>query len=89
MGPEAPPRKNLLPMTHFDWISSQAAFDTLASELQHVDAYALDTEFHRERTFLPVLALVQIATHDRFALILSGSIGSNWGSASPFFCLRF
>jgi ribonuclease D len=56
-------------MTHFDWISSQAAFDTLASELQHVDAYALDTEFHRERTFLPVLALVQVATHDRIALV--------------------
>jgi ribonuclease D len=31
--------------------------------------YALDTEFHRERTYFPKLALVQIATDERLALI--------------------
>ena len=33
------------------------------------DAYALDTEFHRERTYYPRLALVQIAWHDQLAVI--------------------
>jgi len=56
-------------MTDFDWIASQPAFDELLTELRDVDAYALDTEFHRERTFLPVLALVQVATRRRIALI--------------------
>jgi ribonuclease D len=32
-------------------------------------AYAVDTEFHRERTYYPRLALVQIAWADRLALI--------------------
>lgn len=56
-------------MTDFEWISNQAAFDALVAELKHVDAYALDTEFHRERTFVPVLALMQVATRDRIALV--------------------
>ena len=56
-------------MTDFDWIATQPAFDELLTELRDVDAYALDTEFHRERTFLPVLALVQVATRRRIALI--------------------
>ena len=47
-------------MTDFEWIADQAGFEAFVSELQGVDAYALDTEFHRERTYLPVLALVQI-----------------------------
>ena len=33
------------------------------------DAYAIDTEFHRERTYYPRLALVQIAWHDQLAVI--------------------
>lgn len=33
------------------------------------DAYALDTEFHRERTYFPRLALVQIAWHDQLVII--------------------
>jgi ribonuclease D len=56
-------------MSDFDWISSPTRFAELVTELQEVEAYALDTEFHRERTFLPVLGLVQIATGDRVALI--------------------
>jgi len=56
-------------MTKFEWICSQTGFDSLVTELRELDAYALDTEFHRERTFLPVLALIQVATHDRIALV--------------------
>ncbi len=33
------------------------------------DAYAIDTEFHRERTYYPRLALVQIAWQDQLAVI--------------------
>ncbi|MGB3051657.1 MAG: HRDC domain-containing protein [Polyangiales bacterium] len=56
-------------MTDFDWITEQAEFDQLVDELCRTDAYALDTEFHRERTYLPHLALVQLATVDRIALV--------------------
>lgn len=56
-------------MNDFEWISEQHRFEELIDELCEVSAYALDTEFHRERTYLPVLALVQIATHDRLALV--------------------
>ena len=56
-------------MNDFDWIASQEGFDELLDELCRADAYALDTEFHRERTFLPVLGLIQIATPARIALV--------------------
>jgi len=53
----------------FDWITNQRDFDELVDELSGVSAYALDTEFHRERTYLPQLAVVQLATRDRIALV--------------------
>jgi len=53
----------------FDWITEQAEFDQLVDEICRTDAYALDTEFHRERTYLPHLALVQLGTLDRIALV--------------------
>jgi ribonuclease D len=56
-------------VTDFDWISDQADFDELVDELSNTSAYALDTEFHRERTYLPQLAVVQLATSDRIALV--------------------
>lgn len=42
-------------------IDQQGAFDRLVEDLLDVDRYALDTEFHRERTYWPSLALLQIA----------------------------
>ena len=42
-------------------IDEQAAFDRLVERLLEADRYALDTEFHRERTYWPSLALLQIA----------------------------
>lgn len=56
-------------MNDFDWIANQAAFEKLLAELCEAEAYALDTEFHRERTFLPVLGLIQIATPTTIALV--------------------
>ena len=56
-------------MPDFDWITDQSDFEQLVDELSHTSGYALDTEFHRERTYLPHLALVQLATRDRIALV--------------------
>jgi ribonuclease D len=42
-------------------ITDRQALDGLLSRLRGVDRYALDTEFHRERTYWPHLALVQVA----------------------------
>jgi ribonuclease D len=56
-------------MTDFDWIASQRELAALLKELGDADAYALDTEFHRERTYLPQLAVLQLATRQRIALV--------------------
>ena len=42
-------------------IDNDGAFRQLIATLLEVDRYALDTEFHRERTYWPDLALVQVA----------------------------
>jgi len=56
-------------MTTFDWIDTERDFEQLVDELCKTHAYALDTEFHRERSYLPVLAVIQIATPERVALV--------------------
>lgn len=43
----------------FEWVDTQAGFADVIRSLLRVDAYALDTEFHRERTYFPHLALMQ------------------------------
>lgn len=45
-------------------IDDPSAFKELVGRLEAVDRYALDTEFHRERTYWPALALMQIAWAD-------------------------
>lgn len=45
-------------------ITDQAEFAEVIETLATVDRYALDTEFHRERTYFPQVALVQIAWYD-------------------------
>ena len=42
-------------------ITDEADFAEVIENLGSVDRYALDTEFHRERTYFPQVALVQIA----------------------------
>ncbi|MDA8081764.1 MAG: HRDC domain-containing protein [Actinomycetota bacterium] len=51
------------------WIDSQIQLNQLLPELCGAGEIALDTEFHRERTYYPKLALVQIAWIDKIALL--------------------
>ena len=51
------------------WIASPDALEELIGELLDEPAYAIDTEFHRERTYYPHLALVQIGWSGGLALI--------------------
>jgi ribonuclease D len=46
------------------WIDTQAEFEAFVDRLAAAPRYALDTEFHRERTYYPKLALLQFATPD-------------------------
>jgi len=50
-------------------ISSRETLDAVVSRLSTEPVYALDTEFHRERTYFPKLALVQVAWRGGLALI--------------------
>jgi ribonuclease D len=45
-------------------ITTSAELETVASRLLQADAVAVDTEFFWERTFYPILGLVQLATRD-------------------------
>ncbi len=45
----------------YRWIDGQADVDEVVELLLDQPRYALDTEFHRERTYYPKLALVQVA----------------------------
>lgn len=51
------------------WIDEAAALDEVISSARSEPRYALDTEFHRERSYYPKLALVQIAWANEIALI--------------------
>ena len=51
------------------WVDDQAAFVRLIDDLRDEPRYALDTEFHGERTYWPRLALVQVAWSNGIALI--------------------
>ena len=45
----------------YRWVDSQVEFEALIDRLVAEPRYALDTEFHRERTYFPKLALMQFA----------------------------
>jgi ribonuclease D len=51
------------------WIDTTADLASLVAELVAQPAYALDTEFHGERTYWPRLALVQLAWPGEVALV--------------------
>ena len=53
----------------FDWISSDQELIEVLAEIQQEERYALDTEFHREKTYFPQLALIQLKWGKQIALV--------------------
>jgi len=53
----------------FRWVDTADALDEVLRELKSVERYAIDTEFHRERTYFPALALIQLAWNDEIAIV--------------------
>jgi ribonuclease D len=51
------------------WVDDSHALDQLVDSIINEPAFAIDTEFHRERTYYPHLALVQLAWRGGVALI--------------------
>jgi ribonuclease D len=50
-------------------VTTSAELDSLCEEISGAQYYALDTEFHTERTYYPKLALIQLGWADRVALV--------------------
>ena len=55
-------------MTHL-WIEDDLALDEVVDEILLQPRYAIDTEFHREKTYYPKLALVQLKWGNKTALV--------------------
>ena len=53
----------------YRWVDSQVEFEALIDRLVTEPRYALDTEFHRERTYFPKLALMQFAVDSETTLV--------------------
>lgn len=53
----------------YDWIDTDQDLAAFAQEALSESHFYLDTEFHREKTYFPQLALVQIATSKRTVII--------------------
>ncbi|MEY3423908.1 MAG: ribonuclease D [Ilumatobacteraceae bacterium] len=53
----------------FEWVDSEKTLDDVIDSVLGGSRYAIDTEFHREKTYFPKLALVQIRWGTRTALI--------------------
>lgn len=53
----------------YQWVTTDAQRDELIERMLVADRYALDTEFHRERTYFPRLALMQIAVAEKIHLV--------------------
>ncbi|MGI9612487.1 MAG: ribonuclease D, partial [Acidimicrobiales bacterium] len=50
-------------------VDSASGLDDVVAALVGADRYAIDTEFHRERTYFPQVALIQIAWDDEVVLV--------------------
>ncbi|MFT7598187.1 MAG: ribonuclease D [Acidimicrobiales bacterium] len=50
-------------------ITDAEALEEVVEQALQTDVYAIDTEFHRERTYFPQVALVQLAWNDQVVLI--------------------
>ena len=53
----------------YSLITSDAAFEDFIERTVGVEHYAIDTEFHRERSYFPRVALIQINNGDEIVLI--------------------
>ena len=53
----------------YEWIADDRGLDELLDRLQSHDRIALDTEFHREKTYFPRLALIQLAWLGGIAIV--------------------
>jgi ribonuclease D len=53
----------------FDWVADASRLADIVDAIARTDRYAIDTEFHRERTYFPALALVQLAWEGRIVLV--------------------
>ena len=51
------------------WINDNAGLRAVVERCATSSAYALDTEFHRERTYFPQLALIQVRVGDETFLV--------------------
>ncbi len=51
------------------WVATAEGLERVVAALASEPAYAIDTEFHRERTYWPQLALVQLAWPGGLALV--------------------
>ena len=50
-------------------VDDDTSFLSLVDELAHTDAYGLDAEFHGESSYYPRLAVLQVATPNRAAVV--------------------
>src|SRR5580704_10023263 len=50
-------------------VMDDEGLDALCTQISGEEYYALDTEFHTERTYYPKLALIQLAWAGRVALV--------------------
>jgi len=54
---------------NINWIDTDEKLAQMLADLVGCDRYALDTEFHRERTYYPQLALIQIKIEKKIYLV--------------------
>jgi len=53
----------------FRWVEDELALNEVIDEIIVGSRYAIDTEFHREKTYYPKLALVQLKWGTQTALV--------------------
>ena len=54
---------------NISWVDSDIDLQSLLQDMKGCERYAMDTEFHRERTYFPQLALIQIKHNNKIFLI--------------------
>jgi len=57
------------PELAYRWVTTDRDLDEVIDQLIQAERYALDTEFHREKTYFPKLALLQVAVDSDLLLI--------------------